>query len=110
MKWSQKNRSSEFSDKTKKIVFRQHIVHLHVPVVSRQGITVDEGKIISILNAEIPAMITELRGFLGLASYYRWLIKDFAKIEAMSHADTAANSLLLVERYEQCFQTTDREH
>jgi hypothetical protein len=49
-------------------------------IVSRQGISPDPSKIDKIKNFPIPKNLTELRGFLGLASYYRKFIKDFSRI------------------------------
>jgi hypothetical protein len=49
-------------------------------VVGRDGIKTDEKKIEKVKNYPKPVNITELKGFLGLASYYRRFIKDFSKI------------------------------
>jgi len=40
---------------------------------------VDENKIKAIQEWKIPTNITQVRGFLGLCSYYRKFVKDFAK-------------------------------
>lgn len=49
-------------------------------VVSEAGIYVDPSKIKAIKNWEAPRTPTEIRQFLGLASYYRRFIKNFSKI------------------------------
>jgi len=51
-------------------------------VVSKEGITVDPAKVVSIQDWKVPKNATEVRSFLGLAGYYRKFIKDFAKISA----------------------------
>ncbi|GBC33781.2 retroviral-like aspartic protease 1 [Rhizophagus irregularis DAOM 181602=DAOM 197198] len=49
-------------------------------VISSKGIRTDPTKIKKVENFPIPRNVTQLRGFLGLASYYRRFIKDFSKI------------------------------
>ena len=49
-------------------------------IISEKGIETDPSKIQAIQNYPIPQTTTQLRGFLGLASYYRKFIKSFSKI------------------------------
>src|ERR1043165_460512 len=49
-------------------------------IIGKDGIKTDEKKVEKIKNYPRPTMIIELKGFLGLASYYRRFIKDFSKI------------------------------
>ena len=49
-------------------------------VISKQGIEVDPKKVEAVLKWEIPASVSELRSFLGMAGYYRRFIEGFSKI------------------------------
>ena len=70
--------------------------------VSEAGIAVDSEKIQAVLNIPPPKTLKEIRSFLGMASYYRKFIKDFAKIAypitKLTHQDTA------IEWTEECDQ------
>ena len=57
----------------------QPIVHRHF---SADGISADEKKISSLINASPPKNATGARSFLGLAQYLARFIKDFASISA----------------------------
>ena len=49
-------------------------------MISKDGIFVDPKKIEAIVNWERPKTISEVRSFLGLASYYQRFIEGFSKI------------------------------
>ncbi|KAK1660763.1 hypothetical protein QYE76_048922 [Lolium multiflorum] len=49
-------------------------------VISKDGIAVNPSKVASVLDWEAPKNVKEIRGFLGMAGYYRRFIEGFAKI------------------------------
>lgn len=49
-------------------------------IIKHNRITVDPIKVETIKNYPIPATLKDLRSFLGMASYYRKFIKNFAQI------------------------------
>jgi hypothetical protein len=95
-------------------------------IISEYGVAMDTSKVDSVLNWPKPHSVWGLRGFLGLAGYYRRFIKDFGTIaapltqllkrnafhwneqahsafESLKQALTAAPVLHLPD-FEQCFQ------
>jgi len=51
-------------------------------VISAKGLEVDEEKVKAIKEWPTSKLITEVRNFLGLASFYRWLVKNFSTLAA----------------------------
>ena len=49
-------------------------------MVSAEGILVDPQKVEAIVDWKPPTNVTEVRSFLGLASYYRKFVEGFSKI------------------------------
>ena len=51
-------------------------------VVSASGVSVDPENIKVVMSWERPKSVFEIRGFLGLAGYYKRFIEDFSRLEA----------------------------
>ena len=45
-----------------------------------KGVSVDPQKIEKIVNWKPPTNVTEIQSFLGLAGYYRKVVKGFSKL------------------------------
>ena len=54
-------------------------------MVSREGIQADPEKTSTVNNYPVPENATEVKSFLGLCSYYRRYVQDFAKIARPLH-------------------------
>ena len=49
-------------------------------MISEKGVSVDPQKIEKIVNWKPPTNVTEIQSFLGLAGYYRKVVKGFSKL------------------------------
>jgi hypothetical protein len=49
-------------------------------IIGEQGVQVHQEKIQAILDWPIPKTLTELKGFLGICSYYRRFVKGFSQL------------------------------
>lgn len=67
--------------------FKDHLKFLGY-IVTKDGLKTDPSKIEKIQSYPIPKTLTQIRGFLGLASYYRRFIQNFAAIARPLHDQT----------------------
>ncbi|XP_056314361.1 retrovirus-related Pol polyprotein from transposon 412 [Danio aesculapii] len=71
--------------KLSKCAFFQREVHYLGHVISSEGVSTDPRKVEAVANWPCPASVTELRSFLGFASYYRRFVEGFSKLAAPLH-------------------------
>ncbi|KAI3358861.1 hypothetical protein L3Q82_015251 [Scortum barcoo] len=64
--------------------FQQEVGYLG-HVISSQGVSTDPKKIEAVANWQRPGHVSELRSFLGFASYYRRFVEGFAKLAGRLH-------------------------
>jgi hypothetical protein len=63
--------------KLSKCSFGQQEITYLGHVVSKTGVSTDTSKVATVVSWPVPATIKALRGFLGLAGYYRKFVKNF---------------------------------
>ena len=71
--------------KRDKCQFSQESVKFLGHIVSARRTEPDPSKVEAVRNFAIPSFLTDVRAFIGIASYYRRFIKNFADIAAPLH-------------------------
>ncbi|BHF61375.1 hypothetical protein SprV_0100434900 [Sparganum proliferum] len=78
-------------------------------IVLTEGVKTDPAKTEQIRSWPQPTSVSELRGFLGLASYYRRFIKDFAHIAApLNRLTSKQNAFNWSDECERSFEELKR--
>lgn len=72
--------------------------------INAEGESVDEEKIRAIQEWPRPKTLTQLRGFVGLCSYYRRFVKGFSKIAAPLTDLTKKGAFSWCDRAQQAFE------
>ncbi|KAK1652458.1 hypothetical protein QYE76_070263 [Lolium multiflorum] len=75
-------------------------------VISKDGIAVNPSKVAAVLEWEAPKTVKEIRGFLGMAGYYRRFFEGFSKIAGPMTKQLRKNTpFVWSEECEKSFQT-----
>jgi hypothetical protein len=70
-------RQDQWKLKMSKCSFAQRSISYLGHVLSVDGVATDPSKVQAILDCPVPTTVRQLRGFLGLAGYYRKFVKNF---------------------------------
>ena len=54
-------------------------------VIGSDGVRIEKEKIQEVVDWPVLKSMKDVQKFLGLANYYRWFVKDFAKIARLLH-------------------------
>ena len=49
-------------------------------IIGEDGVKMEKEKVQEVVKWPVPKSVKDVQKFLGLANYYRWFVKDFAKI------------------------------
>jgi len=57
-------------------------------IIREDGVRMEKEKVQGVIEWLVPRSTKDVQKFLGLANYYRWFVKDFARIAKPLHEMT----------------------
>lgn len=66
--------------KLSKCCFAKNTISYLGHVISAEGVSTDPAKVTAVVNWPLPTSVKDVRGFLGLAGYYRKFVQHFGII------------------------------
>jgi len=74
--------------KLEKCVWKVREVGFLGVIIGEDGVRMEKKKVQGVIEWPVPKGVKDIQKFLGLANYYRWFVKDFAKIAKPLHEIT----------------------
>jgi len=71
--------------KPEKYVWKVREVGFLGVIIGEDGVRMEKEKVQGVIEWPVPKSVKDVQKFLGLANYYRWFVKDFAKIAKPLH-------------------------
>ena len=71
--------------KLEKCVWKVREVGFLGVIIGEDGVRMEKEKVQGVIEWLVPKSVKDVQKFLGLANYYRWFVKDFAKIAKLLH-------------------------
>ena len=71
--------------KPEKCVWKVREVGFLGVIIGEDGVKMEKEKVQGVIEWPVPKSMKDVQKFLGLANYYRWFVKDFAKIAKPLH-------------------------
>ena len=66
--------------KPEKCVWKIREVGFLGVIIGEDGVRIEKKKVQGVIEWPVPKSVKDVQKVLGLANYYRWFVKDFAKI------------------------------
>ena len=91
--------------KPEKCVWKVRKVEFLGMIIGKDGVRMKKKKVQEVIEWPVPKSVKDVQKFLGLANYYRWFVKDFAKIAKPLHEMTRKeNKWSWGERQQKAFE------
>ena len=74
--------------KPEKCVWKVREVGFLEVIIGKDRVRMEKEKVQGVIKWPVPRSVKDMQKFLGLANYYRWFVKDFAKIVKPLHGIT----------------------
>ena len=74
--------------KPEKCVWKVREVGFLGVIIGPDGVRMEKEKVQEVVDWPVPKSVKDVQKFLGLANYYKWFVKDFAKIAKLLHEMT----------------------
>jgi len=74
--------------KPEKYVWKAREVGFLRVIIGEDRVRIEKEKVQGVIEWPVPKSVKDVQKFLGLANYYKWFVKDFAKIARPLHEMT----------------------